>query len=897
MKNKNLIFSLIPALFFISTFCNNPDHEKISPQIFKKVLDNGLTVLVKPNNTIPDVAIQMWYEVGSKDEETNEKGLAHLLEHMVFKGTKEMLSESDIFMVAHKLSGDCNAFTSYDYTCYVFNLPSRHWQEALPILADCMSNCTFKQDLLNAEFKAVVQELKMYRDKYERILHEELISTIFSDHPYHYPVIGFKQDIWKINSKNLHKFYKKHYKPNNATLVIVGDVNNIDDVFKEVENNFKNIAKDPNYKHKKFYLNNDLISKNIILYRDVKKPKVIVAYLIPGSGKIDFPLEVIAKVLSGDSSARLHQKIVEELKLANKIGNYPRILSDHGIFIFEFEPKEIKNIEKIIEIIKNEINDLIQNGITDHEIKKVINNNKLEYYDLMESNAYQAQVIGSTYLATKNENYIFDYFKYDISNIQKDVKEILTKYFNPGQMHKGYLLPANEQEKIQLKELQEKNDAEDTKFLDGRIRETEVEECKYANKINPKPINKFNFPKPKIFTLKNGIKVLSYENKNIPTISLILEPKVDHMHDSEKLPGLYSFTFDVAKKGTLKHSFKELSDELHSRAIKLSFNGSASLNLLNTELESGLKILTEIITEPKFDEHEIEKVREIKLSQIQSFRDNPQAIANLLVRENIYKKHPYGKNFLGTQESIEAITKDDIVNFYKNYFTPKGSTLSIVGDFANLNIQEILENTIGQWQGPEVPELNYPKIQTVENKEIKHFINRDQVVLQFAGSSVDRKNPDYEKLKIFDEIFSNGGSSRLFALREKTGFFYTIHGSTITYADDQPGIVNIFAMVSSNKLKQAEELILKTINETVDSITEEEVKNAKNALIDSVVHNYATNSAISSTMLYLETHDLPQDYYDNIASTLNKITFEDVKIAAKKVMNAENMIKVKVGRV
>ncbi|MFC1842431.1 M16 family metallopeptidase, partial [Candidatus Dependentiae bacterium] len=168
----------------------------------KRVLSNGMTVLVREVHNIPKVSMQVFYNVGSKDEKTGEKGIAHLIEHMVFKGT-DKLSEMDINATMHKLSGTSNAFTSYDYTGYLFNLPTQHWKEAFPIMAECMTNCAFKDDHLNSEMKAVIQEMKMYRDDYTRHLVFEMLTLIFPDHPYHYPIIGHKQDLYNVRGKDL----------------------------------------------------------------------------------------------------------------------------------------------------------------------------------------------------------------------------------------------------------------------------------------------------------------------------------------------------------------------------------------------------------------------------------------------------------------------------------------------------------------------------------------------------------------------------------------------------------------------------------------------------------------------------------------------------------------------
>ena len=184
---------------------------------------------------------------------------------MIFKGTtgkKSLnLSESDINLTTHLLSGSCNAWTSFDYTGYCFDFPVHNWHYALPIMADCMQHAAFKEDHLSSEMKAVIQELKMRKDNYLVSLAEAMITTIFQDHPYHYPIIGYKQDLWAVRAKDLHAFYKKHYLPNNATLVVVGDVQP-QEVFDLAEHYFGAIPGAPHYTKEMFYVTHDIISKS-----------------------------------------------------------------------------------------------------------------------------------------------------------------------------------------------------------------------------------------------------------------------------------------------------------------------------------------------------------------------------------------------------------------------------------------------------------------------------------------------------------------------------------------------------------------------------------------------------------------------------------------------------------
>ena len=318
--------------------------------VFKHVLKNGMTILVRVVRTIPKVSLQIWYNVGSKDEKSGEKGIAHLIEHMIFKGT-DMLSESDINGLVHMLSGSCNAFTSYDYTGYLFNMPTQHWREMLPVMADCMQNARFDEQMLSSEMKAVIQELKMYKDRYLMTLVEELISTIFSDHPYHYPIIGYKQDLWNARSSLLRDFYKKHYWPNNATLVVTGDVDP-EEVVALAEKHFEHLESNLQYKKEVHYHNKDIVSKSVTLYRDIKQPVALLAFVVPGvSAKQDHIITALEWILGKGRGSRLYKKLIDELQLITSLEVGSDNLFDYSLFFVAFEPKDgvdVKTIEKHI---------------------------------------------------------------------------------------------------------------------------------------------------------------------------------------------------------------------------------------------------------------------------------------------------------------------------------------------------------------------------------------------------------------------------------------------------------------------------------------------------------------------------------------------------------------------
>lgn len=905
---KGLIFT---ACVFANNIPETPDilNEKVKNMIpekkelvQKKVLHNGMTVLVRSMHNVPKVSLQLWYRVGSKDEKTGEKGIAHLIEHMIFKGTKK-LTESDINTVSHKLSGSINAFTSFDYTGYLFNLPTHHWHEALPILADCMTNCSFKDDHLNSEMKAVIQELKMYRDDYQSSLIEEMIGSIFADHPYHYPIIGFKQDLWSVYGADLMAFYKKHYIPNNATLVIVGDVVP-QEVFRLVEEYFGAIPANPHYKKETFFFNEDIVSKSVTLYRDVQQPVAANVFVVPGiSERKEHVVEIASWILGEGKSSRLYKKIVDELKLATSLTTFYYDLFDHALFFIMYEPKNNADIAKIEAVIQQEIDSIIKDGLDDQELDRAIKKAQMKVYNILENTEKQAYDIGKYYTATGDENYIFNYLNVSHDQFKKEVVELFKHYFRPSVMHAGKVVPLPESEKTTWKQLQQKSDEEDNRFLSARPRDTKLEGSAYADTVKVQEPGFFDFPKPQELQLSNGMKVLYYNNKaSVPKINIIIEFKARPYYDSQALPGIYNFVMSMLSEGTEKYTASELAHEIESRGM--SFNagpGSISMSMLSTDLEKGLELLEEILARPAFSEDEIEKVREQLIVDVKNFWDEPSSFAGQLLRENIYKGHPYGKNLLGTEDSINKITRKDIVEFYKKMISPVGARMAIVGDLGQYDLKNMLESSLGKWQGPTVETVEFTPLSATSNTEINYPINRDQVVLCYAGLSVDRRNPDYDNYLLFDQIFGAGalGSmhSRLFKLREQSGLFYSINGTMIANADEDAGMMLVKTIVSLDRLKEAEKAIKNTINTVIDTIKPEEIIEARHAVVNSLVNNFESNQGIARSFLFIDRFNFPKDFYDKRAEQLKHVDVHSMKAAVKKLLKTDKMLTLKIGRV
>lgn len=871
-------------------------------KIQKKVLKNGLTVLVLENHTIPKVSSQLWYGVGSKDEKSGEKGIAHFIEHMIFKGT-DKLSESDINLITHKLSGTCNAFTSYDYTGYLFDFPASVWHKSLPIMADCMRNCTFKQEFLNSEVKAVIQELKMYNDDFGSTLIEKMIGTIFLDHPYHHPIIGYKYDLWDLKQESLKAFYKKHYIPNNATLVVVGDVIS-HEVFIHAQEAFGDIDADTSYKHEAFYHTPDLNSGSVTIYRDVQKPLFIYAFVVPGlKQRSDYLLDCLTWVIGAGKGSRLYKKLVEQENIASDVNCFVYDLFDHSVLFIQVDPYDAKSQDKIKSIIAQEIAGLMEGDVTQNELSRAIKKTEMDFISLQESNQKLAYIIGKYYTALKDETYLENYTQIDQKTLKDQINIVAKQYLSSALMFTGAVLPIEEQDKELWSSYQEVSDAQDAKVLSAITRETSVEDGSQVHSVSDEYIQpNFNYPQAEKKLLSNGLKVLYHHNLAVSKIEVILDFQGKYFYDPEDKQGLTMMLFDMLQEGTKSYSSIDLAHVIESRGMSLgTFPGLVTLSMLATDLTEGLELIKEIVCSPRLPQDSFDHVKNRLLADVEDFWDDPQQFIGQLVRESIYDHHPYHKNIFGTRQSLSSITYEDVKKWFYRMITPLGTRIIVVGDLANYNVVQEVESVFHSWTGPSITPMDFPKLPTIIEHQVNYPIVRDQITLAFAGISVSRKDPDFDKLLLFDQVFSGGVlgsmSSRLFELRERSGLFYTIGGSLIANADQQPGIIYIKTIVSPDRLVEAEKSIREVILQGAQGLTQAELNEAVQAVSSSLVDNFASMKKMASTFLFMDTFDISPEFFQNRYDQLSKITIEEVQVAVKKHLDLSKMVTIKVGRV
>lgn len=368
-------------------------------EVFEKTLSNGLKVIVKEDHRAPTVVQQIWYRAGSMDEKTGATGVAHVLEHMMFKGTKSVpVGEFSRRIAA--AGGRENAFTSYDYTAYFQQLHKSKLSLAMQLEADRMHNLVLSEKEFSKEIKVVMEERRWRTDDdAHSLVGERLMAMAFQEHPYHNPIIGWMNDLENMSYLDARDWYKTWYAPNNATLVIAGDVKAAE-VFALAQKHYGRIPAGKLPKRKVAGEQPQLGIKRIVVKAPAELPYFIMAYHAPtmhdvGKDWKPYALSVLAGVLDGSESARLNKALVREQQVAISVSaGYDSTSRGPSQFTLEGTPASGKTIAELEAAIREQLQVVVRDGVSEEELKRVrAQVTAAEVYKL-DSVFYQAMQIG-----------------------------------------------------------------------------------------------------------------------------------------------------------------------------------------------------------------------------------------------------------------------------------------------------------------------------------------------------------------------------------------------------------------------------------------------------------------------------------------------------------------------
>ena len=409
--------------------------------VFETVLPNGLKVILLENHKAPLVTFQVWYRVGSRNEAWGKTGLSHMLEHMMFKGT-EKVGPEEFSRIIQENGGNDNAFTSYDYTAYFENLNADRVQVAIELEADRMQNLLLREQDFRTERMVVMEERRLRTDDNpQSVLIEQVMATAFELQPYHWPVIGWMEDIARFTLGDLKAYYKTYYNAINAILVVVGDFRK-EELLSKIETAFGSIPKGIAPNQERDLDPPQIGERRIFVKKEAQLPSLVMGYHVPNLRDQDsYVLEVIATLLSGGKSSRLYQSLVREKRLVLSVDADHSLTSrDPSLFTLSAEllpGKEVVDVEKAFD---QGVEQLQKEPVGKEELEKAKNQLEASFIFAQDSLFSQAMLLARHEIAISWKT-IDDY----LPSIQKvspeDIQRVAKKYLTPDNRTVGILIP------------------------------------------------------------------------------------------------------------------------------------------------------------------------------------------------------------------------------------------------------------------------------------------------------------------------------------------------------------------------------------------------------------------------------------------------------------------------
>lgn len=830
-----------------------------SAQMFK--LDNGQTVVIQEVKNNPIVTIDTWIKTGSIDEDDSNNGVAHFLEHLFFKGTKNHES-GEFDQILETKGAITNAATSKDFTHYYVTIPSKDFDLAMELHGDMMLHPLIPRNEMEKERKVVLEEINKDLVSPTRILQENLNSMMYTTHPYKRKVIGRSDVIETITRDQVLNFYNAHYSPSNMITIVVGDV--------DTNHALERIKEVFNAEYKK--QTKTIYPKESQLTSQQKKVEYIKTesgYMVIGfrgtpiNDNDSYALDVLSTILGDGRSSVLNQVLKEKKRLAFSVDAGNSTFRDDGIFYISanFEPEKCKQVQSAI---FDEIKNIQDKGVSDEQLSLAKNIIERNTYYSRESITNIATEIGYT-MALTNDIKFYDTYLDKIKSVSKDeVKRVANKYLGENRSAVSIILPESSKNIPVANKIQNLGTAELVSESNGTQK----------------------------YHLSDGATMLYTPNSSNDIIAISIYAKGGQLLD--KIAGTANLTAATMMKGTKNYTSLELSQVLEDNGIKIvpSVGADAfSITVLTTkdEYDKTMELLNEVVNNAIFDDYEIEKVKSDKLSAIKTNKDVPIKQAIEEYRDMIYKNTPYSISSKVLEKNIQNIKKSDIIEYYNKIFNPKNIVISINGnidkDKTIQDLNKIFEpKADSQTFDYKIYDSKIPRITAPRTNTIKMPTETAWILLGWQTDGV-LSEKDYATLQVIDSILGTGMSSRLFKeLREQEGLAYqlgtgyspnVLRGSFMMYIGTNPATLEKSKQGLFSEIEK-----LKT-----EYVGDKELKDAKEKLIGNYVIGLETNLDKASNTGWYETSTRGYEFKEKYVDLINSVTDADIIEVANKYFN------------
>jgi len=851
-------------------------------------LDNGLKVLLFPDNSKPSVTVNVTYLVGSRYEGYGETGMAHLLEHMLFKGTA---TRNGIMGELSNHGAQFNGTTSYDRTNYFETMTATdenlHW--ALEMEADRMVNSRVSRKDLDSEMTVVRNEFERGENEPGRVLEERVVATAYLWHSYGRSTIGALSDIEKVPIERLQAFYRNYYQPDNAVLVVAGKLDEAK-TLAWIKETFGAIPK-PARKLTPTYTEEPVQDgeRDVTLQRVGDNQILMMAYHVPaGSDADSAAVDVLTAILDEAPAGRLYKALVESKKAISVNGENNQ-LHDAGYLLFAAEVRKGGSLDDVRQTMQSVLDGIVKEPPNKEEIDRVLTRRKKDF-DLLYNNPQRVALLMSEWASMGDWRLMF----LDRDRTEKitpeDIARVAKRYLKDSNLTVGRFMPVD----VAPERAEVHPTPDVAAMLNNYTGRAAVEQ---GEAFDPTPANIES--RLQRVTLANGLKLVMLPKKTrggTVTASLAL-----HYGDEKSVfdkGTAAQFAGAMLMRGTQKHTRQQLQDELDQ--LKAQINAGAgdndanlSVTTIRASVVPALRLAAEVLQQPAFPEAEFETMRLASLGRTEGSLKEPAALAPLALRRHLIRYPAGDPRAVTTFEEDIANTKKltlaDVKKFYSDFFGASNAELAIVGDFDPAEVRKVVEQEFGTWKSPAPYQLVLRKRDAVMavDQMIETPDKANAVFMAGFTLAMNQDDADYPALMFANRMLGGDLKSRLWLrIREKEGFSYGV-GSALVASARSPFaqfMVNATA-VPQNILKVEDAFKDEIAKMLKDGFTDSEVAAAKKTYLEERMLGRTQDAGLARLLAQNEQFGWTMARDAALDSKIEALTTAQINAAVRKYMD------------
>jgi len=910
---KLFLFAFIILLTAVYS-CKKSSETSLAIPFEKYTLPNGLTVILHEDKSDPIAAVAIIFHVGSSREVEGKTGFAHLFEHMMFQKS-ENVGEDQLFKLIQGAGGELNGGTSQDNTVYFEIVPKNALEMVLWLESDRMGYLenTVTQAAFANQQNVVQNEKRQSVDNAPYGFNEFLIlKNLFpKGHPYSWDVIGEMADLQNATVDDVKAFHKKFYSPNNATLVVAGDINK-EEVKTLVEKYFGEIpAGEP--VEKRIAMPASLTSTVKLYHEDnfAKAPRLTMVFpSVEQFSKESYALDYLGQLLSGGKKTPLYKILVKDKKLTSSVNSYNQSQELAGSFQISVTANPGVNLTDVEKAIFEAFDMFEKEGFTEEELAALKARNETGFYGRFSSILSKSFTLGQYQMYKEDPGFYADDFAAGQAVTSEEIKSVFRKFIKGKNFVMTSFVPKGEVNLIAEGSVNAGIVEEDVSKAAEVIATAAIEEpvvktpTKFDRSVQPPlgPDPEVTLPAVWIGSLDNGIKLYGIRQTELPLVQYSLIISGGHLLDELTRAGVSNLTASLMNEGTKNKTPEEFEEAIRMLGASINvFGGTENItirvNTLARNFEKTVALVEEMLFEPRWDSLQFELAKSRVINGLKRNKANPSYLASTTLNKLIFGE----VNILavepsGTEESVSSITRDDLKKFYETYFTPTLASVIVAGDIDQARVENALAGLNTRWQAKEItmPELSIPEPPLKSGIYFVDVPGAKQSVIYIGCPSIPRTNPDYFSASVTN--YKLGGSfNGLFnlILREEKGFTYgarSFFNGAANY-----GTFTASSMVRTNSTLESVTIFKTEMEKYRESMPQEYIDFTKSALLKSNARNFETLGSLLGMLNNIAAYNLPLDYIKKEEAYVQALTPEKQLEVAKKYIDPARMYYVVVG--